>query len=160
MKLRLAATSCYSTHLCNLLVLVSLDIVKHEDLLRSRRQGAHRSREIHPVAVPGSRPDFLNRRFPFFIFILLYPLAITSFVFSIGEDDVDSDSVNPCRERRLTSELRKLLPRPHEHILRELLASYPASAHTGAECENSIYMRSVKPLERAPVAGGGKCYIR
>lgn len=65
----------------------------------------------------------------------------------------------PRRELRISPELRKLFPHPHEHILCQLFTSRSRSAHPGAQREHTIHMRPVQPLERPSVASGREHHI-
>src|SRR4029079_2441909 len=129
----------------------SFDVVQHKNLSRSRRKSLDRGRDIHPVGIPRhccrGRENILTTVF----FIFLHPLARPSFILPVGQHDVYRNSVNPCRESAFSPELRKLFPRPHEHVLRQLFSSNPASTHSRAECKNPIYVSVVKPLECTPV---------
>ena len=159
MQLRLASASRDSAHLRNLLMLVSLYVVQNEDLFRTRRQCFHRCRYVHPVTVTRSYRRPLQRRVFSLRLFLDYPLSVSRFVLSIGQHDVDCNSVNPRGELGIAPELRQFFPCSHKYILRQLFPSHPASTHPGAQREHSIHVQPVQPLECLAVTFRREHYI-
>src|SRR5512141_3292020 len=135
MQLRLASTSGNPTHLRDLLMLVSLNVVQNENLSCSCRQLCDCLVQVHPVSVHGHYRRFLHRCLTTFRLIFNNAASAASFVLSVREDDVHCNSVNPCRESRFSPELRKFFPRPHEYVLRQFFTSHSASTHPRADRE-------------------------
>src|SRR5947207_11827576 len=54
-----------------------------------------------------------------------------------------------------TTLFRSLAPRPHEHVLREIVRVV-LPGHPPGQAVNARDVRTVQPLERPPVPGGGE----
>ena len=160
MQLRLASTRGDAAHLGNLLMFVSLHVVQNENVSRSSRQLCHRIRQVHVVTVCRGDRRSLYRRLTTICFVFNKSHPVSDFRFSIGEDDVHCNAMNPRRERRFSPELRKFFPRPYKNILRQLFTPHPASTHPRANREHPVHVRLVQPFERTPVPGRGQCHIR
>lgn len=153
MKLSLTASRCYTTQFRNFFVLVTLNVVQYKNLSSPWWECIDRRRQVHPVSKPRRSCRGCEDVFStiLFIFLFLHAPAASSLIFPIRQHDVHCNSVNPCRERAVTSELRKLFPRPHEHILRQLFTANLASTHPRAKRENPIHVCGVETLECASV---------
>src|SRR3954468_9369095 len=125
MQLRLASTRRNAAHLRDLFVFVAFDIMENENLSCSRRQPVDRLLQIHSF--------YMHRRSCNFIptvgavFVLFRSRVSLAVGLPCVKNDIHCETVQPGRESTLTSELRELLPRPHEHVLGQLLAPCPAS---------------------------------
>src|SRR3954465_13751234 len=144
-QLRLASTCGNAAHLRDLFVFVAFDIMENENLSRSGRQPVDRLLQIHSFKVHRRPRNFIP------LVVAVFTLFGSRVSLAVGlscvQNDVDCETVQPCRESTLTSELRELLPGPHEHVLRELLALRPASGHPCAERIHPVRVCPVQPLE-------------
>ncbi len=159
MQLRLASTCSNPAHLGDLFMLVSLDVVQNENVPRAGWKLRHRIRQIHVVTVSRSYIPSLHWRFITPCIVLDQPHPFPAFCLPVRENDVHCDSMNPRRERRFSSELRKFFPGSYKNILSQLLPAYPASAHSRADREHPVHVCFVQSLESAPVSRDGEPHI-
>src|SRR5688500_16932888 len=165
MELRTAGPFRGPSQFRDLIVLVPLDVVQHEDRARSRRQRADRSFEIdslehgrrsHSPEVRSTsfilrRPSCALRRLLFSHFTALTPLLPTN----VAQHEVNRESIDPTRERRLTTPRAQTLPYVHEDILRQLRRTLARAAHSHAAREYATGVRAVPALARRLASGRG-----
>ena len=92
--------------------------------------------------------------------VVLEPRSVAPFGLSGVQHHVHRQPVQPGAERALAAEEVQLLPRPHEHVLRQLLGARSVGDHAGAEREDPGHVLPVQPLEGATVPGGRERHVR
>ncbi len=150
MKLRLRRADRDVEQRRDFVVAVALDVVEHEHVPSAARKPRYRGLEVDPRVAPRgvvSRRSGLGRRG-----VVLDRGATTAFAI---ENHVESEAMQPRRERRLPSICRELLPRAHEDFLRRFVGVSVAKDSS----RERVHARSERPvhaLERARVAARGE----
>lgn len=156
MKLRLRRADRATEHPCNLLMLVSFDIVQREDRAvagRQLRDGFIKGDAVndrHGVWVLRSLDD-LHGGFA----ILGRLLHLHPALAKVHQDLIDRQAMQPGRKSRLATKASYFAKELDEDLLREVFGLRDVLRHAKAERINATVMALVKLLEGGHIAGGG-----
>ena len=141
-------------HHRNLAVLVTLDVVQHEDFSRAGRQPGDGALEVDlEIRASRSHREPVER-----LRAVRHPLALDRERSPPLDHHVDREAMEPGRERRLAAELTQFLPGPHEDVLRDLVGLLRAE-HPAGQAVDPADVGPVEPLEGRPVASGRQGHV-
>ena len=154
MKLGFRSPLADSHHVRNLLVAVSLHFVEDEDLAGTAGETLEGGLEIYrePRCHPTSSNP-IQQLSPWNVPLRPLPQGLPP-----GENQVDSQSVEPGAEPGLTPERPQLLPGPDEDLLCEVFRPF-TPGHPHGERIDLTDVAPVQSLEGPLVASGGQSHI-
>jgi hypothetical protein len=142
MELGFGCANSHSLHLGNLVMLVALNVMKHEYLSRSFWEPLDRGFEIDTKTwYLRPRLNALER-----VFRIGKPAAGGGERLTLCKNHIDRHSVQPRAERRLPAKRRELLPRSNEDVLCNFVR-FVRAEHPSSQTVHSIHVRSVEALE-------------
>jgi hypothetical protein len=130
---------------------VSLDVVQHEDRACGGRERRHGALEVDP------RLDVAPRRGRGGVDDLVAGERHAGETAAVRSGALEQrrhgDAPQPRRDRRLAAERRQPLPRPHEHVLRELRRAGAVARQPQREPVDAPRLAPVQRLERLRAPG-------